>query len=1766
MLRYSNEQLATIIGVPIVSILLVWTVAIFHKNRKRWNSYDIAIVAILVQSILRNLTILCYAVLIIAERSYVPFDYCKGIVWIFNSLHTFQASSLTTLAVIALFTVKLYKKQQNLQQYLTATHVIYHLFCLTTLCACVGVASILAQDDGAQQKNKHFSPITYDDNGQCKFMPFELDVKFNIFIIVLHIFLAMVSLTAFTFICFNHLTTKRQGFDYLKKSTSDLSELSLSLTASVNENGNKTYYDTYMIQRVAQMENNFDNYENQMQNAHRETVWNSDLSNISMTVSSTNSKRPCLKKPLQNEEETGTGLQTMYPVLTVCYLFNHLPLILLCIFPRLITPWSVSGVALWMGQLQDVLIAVGLGLVDSRFCKWVSETYKCTEARSDSDKIPPGVGLDGKFRHFGSQPQSLEIAQSYPERARVYSSEPKFPITNGSLYTSIDGRLPIIHNYRRQKDKNGCVKTIAPNSLNVNLHSSHLKRQEYVRQRYALPQILQENEENTIAPCEKCDNATVRSNFPRVTNIHEQAANRNQLQKRISLSEDSLCRLDKISPILSKSDINRPRLVKNKRSRLCLAGRMSRSQDCLNDLHIDLCRFKQSPEAFQKNKDLDKHAQSISSDEEYFSDSANLNDVSADYEITSQSSFSITTEANCDFDFYQNKSLQEKSEDSLNFTDCSVYDERTTSQMPKDTFTDEILARSNSKLYKNDISHLRITRSNSKRSLENFQAYVNEETSVNFKIQRSNSFMTSDDCKRGENFNPNINDNIKYLQEIYNQNDFLKKTSQPQITTYSSSVPDFKRIFISEFLENNKPYEYDYERNALLKCIGYIYNYQNNCVQSGSKKNGESCGIVEDEVDEVGGQEVPTVSERRVKSIDERIDILVKDIQVRFILKWYLNISTDPFFLSESKVLIDDIIRHFLQIVIDIDGRKLIYGYSIILLKHLKEFRKTIKRCQKTNGSVEKLYRYSHIGSKSDKAAEYFIYQLTCNVFRQFINWELWNSLPCQSLVSILSKKFTTYLLKFISTPGYLNYKIVELCASDVDKSRLKLNKYSFISLSDVDHSGKLTQLQNAQDVKRRDIKSLIRDEYNTPKISPKKSVKSDAIFDREDISVTDSTKSSKIELNDPNEDNSNFEKNMEKIPPESFELSEPVKIYESKSESNKTWRNSSDLECISLGQDLLAFQEFQDPDAQIQQLIEKKLWKDNTDVIEEEKNSSMWDVEESWCGEHESVPEPVEISNEAISPNNFQNYLKSTANNAFKPIGDVTTSTLNNMKELQQTTVHNVSQATSSAIHKIGDLQDEAAGVVEGILDFGIAGLRKGLRLTGLQDNISELTQKAKNEFHDLHKTIDMQIPITTSKITEAIKIIDHDLNKHKSPSKLVKTPHITSEEKIEHVGSSSESDESVWINPLTKESPSFEGDILLERTPDAPKSFTEIINKRQVIKAIPKIAESDIPQITKDMVIIESPEPEYEDTQDFASTIAKLRSLLQQKSSESGFTTPSLSPMPQDEMKTSVEPDMTKINGTMPSLYKFCTRTATGVFQNTLNTIKTALPGNSSEAAQIQNLHNDWTFVEADSYGGDFDTRVKKLLSERQAYCTVDTAYEAIQSLDITDQPELVTPLVHFEDELEGFDVHIPITKVLVDIVCELLADTKISLLQESVVKALLLFIGNYTEEYVTKQSDSLLHNINKIVGKLPENTNQEVFALQLDEMAKICLKKFPAVTGIFKTLLGAEPIEVGIKMLINSLQSPKINQDIFMQVFELFASQLISACNQSSPTYSA
>lgn len=96
---------------------------------------------------------------------------------------------------------------------------------------------------------------------------------------------------------------------------------------------------------------------------------------------------------------------------------------------------------------------------------------------------------------------------------------------------------------------------------------------------------------------------------------------------------------------------------------------------------------------------------------------------------------------------------------------------------------------------------------------------------------------------------------------------------------------------------------------------------------------------------------------------------------------------------------------------------------------------------------VFKYFRYSHTCSTSTKSKEYFIHQLTINLLNHFLNWELWNSLPCHILVSIIARKLTMYLLKMLSAPELINYYLLMLVSSDNVKTKLHLNEYNRIHI-----------------------------------------------------------------------------------------------------------------------------------------------------------------------------------------------------------------------------------------------------------------------------------------------------------------------------------------------------------------------------------------------------------------------------------------------------------------------------------------------------------------------------------------------------------------------------------------------------------------------------------------------------------------------------------------------------------------------------------------------
>ncbi|KAL1495045.1 hypothetical protein ABEB36_010528 [Hypothenemus hampei] len=848
-----------------------------------------------------------------------------------------------------------------------------------------------------------------------------------------------------------------------------------------------------------------------------------------------------------------------------------------------------------------------------------------------------------------------------------------------------------------------------------------------------------------------------------------------------------------------------------------------------------------------------------------------------------------------------------------------------------------------------------------------------------------------------------------------------------------------------------------------------------------------------------------------IKANAQTIKRLTLDIDKYFISNWYCSISADINFTLESKVFLEEVLIRFMDMVATVNQTSVMHGVLNIFLKHLKEFRRSLKRKEKYNVGIEELYRYSHICSdlNNKTSKSYFLHHLTISLLHRFINSELWNSLPCHILVSLLARKLVCYLLDILSNPEVLNCLILNCLASNEIKNKIQLQNYGRISIEEffdvIDKvnvqkdenvtANEATKLENRQLIeKAQELQKKV--EAAAENFRAQKEIKI-----QDEINATDSVI---LRRREKRKKSRNNEKNpVEKSP----RTNDPVKIYEPKN-AVKTWRDSRDLACVSLGQDPLdALLDTPDSGGKVGP---KSVFWEITSKSEEPK--------------HESPP--------STTGNLFTEVIHIPSMEGLKTsLSDATERTLHNIKDLQETTMN-------SALHKIGDFQDEAAGVVEGILDFGRAGFRKGLRLTGLQDNI-EIAKPASSSIGLNAKTSTKSMRNQVKKKLEEFKKVDSEGRERTS---------------------SAESADAIWINPLQSDSPNEEL-LTLEKCEDIDQNPSS------------KLDDLSIPSIsTEDASGTNSPDPEYEDTADLASSIAKLRSLLQQRSSESSLSTPALSPMPDDynvvhkameqgsfaDIEAALETD-----GMMTNFYKACTKTASGVLSNTLNTIKTALPISSTDSTYTVEL---WKFT-ANTEELDSLVRMIKLLSERKQYCLldkeIDTAYDALDSVDFFQQTPKLIPNLKFDDELEDFEGKIPMTKAIVDILSELLSDTNSPLIQEPIIKAVLLLFGPVTEDKITAVLNNAMEYLAENLVTIPEKTNSTVLTMDIEEYVK-CIEK--STLDFFKYFVGRDNFRTVLKLFISSLQKTRINQDVLLQSFEFIAMKLIQESTLTSPPASA
>ncbi|XP_041969608.1 uncharacterized protein LOC121726350 isoform X2 [Aricia agestis] len=662
------------------------------------------------------------------------------------------------------------------------------------------------------------------------------------------------------------------------------------------------------------------------------------------------------------------------------------------------------------------------------------------------------------------------------------------------------------------------------------------------------------------------------------------------------------------------------------------------------------------------------------------------------------------------------------------------------------------------------------------------------------------------------------------------------------------------------------------------------------------------------------------------------LSVISTVLEKKLVSSWYVPyISQEIGFPFACKQMLDQMISKAFKICDKIDSQEIFVDICAVLTSHLKEYRKALKRHEKfPNNSIETLYKKSHPVSityektKKQTSADHCINILRI-VMKELVPWELWDTPHSELLVRILAKKLDNFIETELSDPAWLNDKLLMLLTN--------VEKQSDDKTQDVKEDKPVEQPQELTKEPPEGLKDLASNlTPPPPDVTPPPPVKSST---PEEVKTEVKTEVKIVKDNVPVQtvDDKPVAIMRQK---RGRQGRNEVKIYDRIIEGSvKTWETDMDLQCISVGQDLLAG---------LDDIPLSRLWgHEDTDHSPNVRNVSPQPL---WFGEEDTIDlvdlEPQKEMKKESSP---------------KP-GDAL------LKDIQST----VHQAKT----KIGDLQDEAAGMMEGLLDKGIAGLKKGLRFTGLSDDPQE---KSGNARERRAETVSPELSrARRPEVDGAINIPAREENGN-GIHLLVKQHRVTSQD-------------------------------TMGAAPGA-------------VGALPGVVGAGEPS--------ESPEPEYEEAADLSTSIAKLRSLLQEAQAPPreevwwegavetrGRTLHHASSRPLDPAALADEYDMNSERSTSPGqtsnnmqrLDRLFQRTVTGVF----NSLKTAVGAEEGEGegGASPAPRRDWTYVCSAADLG-VGAAVSRLVSARAALSHVDAA---LDSLHMTPPAPPPPPPAHPED----------------------------------------------------------------------------------------------------------------------------------------------------------
>ncbi|XP_043236773.1 uncharacterized protein LOC122389126 [Amphibalanus amphitrite] len=364
---------------PLQATLAVGLLCLLHAGRARWRTVDLFLVAVVAQQLVAALLALGFSLLRLMRPEAAA--ACAAFAWGWTALRTLQASTVASMAADRVLTAQWpYKYRYSVRR----NQIRYHIGVLATVAVLVGTAALFSAG-GAHGADGASVPAP----GECTFLPYRVSGQFGVFLLSLHVLLAVVTVAAV--VAVQVLLCLRPR---LRHAHSDLNPLNHTASdTSASSAGAAPRYGAM-------------------------TPGTAAGAGVATLPHPVNRRRRRAVRRLGDFRWPTVALVTV-----LCHVINHLPYLVLLVFgtflPDLLPDWPMETIAVWLSLAEGILLAPLLVAVDPVLRLSVRSAY----TKHNTDEYPGVAGPP--FRGRGNDP--------------AQTAEAKFPITNGSLFSLQDG-------------------------------------------------------------------------------------------------------------------------------------------------------------------------------------------------------------------------------------------------------------------------------------------------------------------------------------------------------------------------------------------------------------------------------------------------------------------------------------------------------------------------------------------------------------------------------------------------------------------------------------------------------------------------------------------------------------------------------------------------------------------------------------------------------------------------------------------------------------------------------------------------------------------------------------------------------------------------------------------------------------------------------------------------------------------------------------------------------------------------------------------------------------------------------------------------------------------------------------------------------------------------------------------------------------------------------------------------------------------------------